>query len=153
MDVVVAKVSGETNTIGINLISEKVSDFTIGGIQFVNLTYGNEKLPSFVNGFYEVVGTSRALTLYIKHHKNKMEVIKPEGKFTNFDAGDSFIIWYKNAYHPVASPNDFTAIFPDFEQQIADFYQFNRELRKTDQKQFMRNLVQTVASLLPKDIR
>ncbi|GEP49466.1 hypothetical protein FNO01nite_01380 [Flavobacterium noncentrifugens] len=152
-DILIVKVYGESNNTGIELIPEKTAGFEIDAKKFVNLSYGTPKLPAFISGFYEVVTGTPELQFYIKHHKEHLESINDRGKFTNYQTQNSFVVCYKNEYRLINSQSDFTRVFPDYLKEIDNFYQINREDKRKDPTQFMRNLLIYTGSLLAKDYK
>jgi len=150
-DLLIAKVYGQSNNTGIELIPEKTTAFNIDTKNFVNLSCLKLQLPTFISGFYEAVTVTPELQLYIKHHKDHTVVINDRGKFTNYQTQNSFVVCYKNEYRQANSQSDFTRIFPQYLKEIDHFYQINREDKRQDPTQFMRNLLIYTGSLLAKD--
>ena len=145
-DIVVAKVAGEFNNTGINLITPKTASFQIGNKTFVNLNYQNANVPEFLKGFYELATYQNGLKLYIKNHKSRVNILNEKGQFTNFETSDSFVLFYRNNYFELRSQNSFLEIFPKSEVKIRKFYQSARDLEKSDQKQFTKNLLQYIGT-------
>ena len=152
-DIIVAKVAGEYNNTGINLITAKTASFQIGNKDFINLNYQNPDTPEFLKGFYELVTYKNDLKLYIKNHKSRINILNEKGQFTNFETSDSFVLFYKNNYFQVRSQNSFIDIFPKLEDKIKNFYQSGRDLEKSDQKQFVKNLLQYIGTFPETEIK
>jgi len=151
-DILIAKVTGESS-IGIELIKSKTASFSLDGRKFVHLNFNNKPVPEFINGYYEWISAGKNLQLYIKHHKDRIEATKREGFITNYESSDSFVIWYKNEFYQIRSQQDYLALFPEHKQAIDSFYQNNYTMRKSDPKQFMRNLFAFTGTLISKDLQ
>ncbi|MCV9926682.1 hypothetical protein OIU83_03430 [Flavobacterium sp. LS1R49] len=139
---------GESEYIAITLIRDKTDSFSINGKNFIKLNKNISSLPQLTTGYYELNTIREGFIFYTKHHKDAEKRINDFGLYYNFSENDSYFIFYKNTYYSVNSKNDILKIFPNQKKQINDFYVMNREMRKSDNNQFMVNLFKYINSSL-----
>ncbi|MFT3793367.1 hypothetical protein [Flavobacterium sp.] len=146
LDNLIAKVDGQNNNTGINLITSKVDYFEMDGKKFVNLNrYDGAR--ALAKGFYEEVAVGAQCQLYVKHQKERQEIVRSDGTFSKFTPAESFVLQRNGVWYAIQSQSSVVAVFPDFQKNIAAFYEANGNLRSTDPKQFMKNLIQHLQSL------
>jgi hypothetical protein len=109
---------GESKYSSIALIQDKISAFTVNGKNFIKLNKEVSPLSQLTTGYYE------------------LNVLR-EG-----------FIFYNNTYYTSNSKSEVLKIFPTLKKQINDFYAMNREIRKSDNDQFMINLLKHINSSL-----
>ncbi|MBZ4036262.1 hypothetical protein K6T82_15925 [Flavobacterium sp. 17A] len=133
----------------ISLIQDKTSAFTLNGKNFVYLNKKLSPLSELTTGYYEITALRDGFNFYIKHSK-KLENKTVDNKvYSNFIDNNSYFIFYKNSFYNSNNKSEILKIFPNQKKQINDFYAMNRELRKSDNDQFMINLLKHInASLL-----
>lgn len=134
----------------VTLIAAKTQSFTLNGKTFVNLNYGDAKVPDFITGFYEQNLTTDRFIFYIKHHKDVREIIKNNRTYKDFQIKNNYILQYKNDFHEITSKSKVIALFPEYKSQINDFYQANRAVEKSDPSQFTAQLLKYIHSLSAK---
>ncbi|MGH2664906.1 hypothetical protein [Flavobacterium sp.] len=147
-DAIVLNLNKDSDNVGINLIKEKTTGFTLCGRKFVNLSIGN-KLPSdYYPGFYEENVVGKGFIFYIKYRKEAKEIV--ETKFVSIDyiVKNEFVLYYKNAFVKINSKRDLTQLFPDYKNKIDDFYVMNRTMETANEVQFMENLMRHINSFL-----
>lgn len=136
----------------LQLFRDRVSEFGIDGHRFLHVPAAADH-PG-ISGFYEVSLENPAFTLLTKHRKKDFDRKDRSSLYYEFlDAKKEHVLWYGNAYHSLERRNDVTALFPDLEEQIDDFYNRARVLRRTNPHGFMLGLMQRLATLLPQDTR
>lgn len=140
-DILVLNPDGGSDNIGINLAQNKVSSFSIQDKNFIKRERKNEDIPEFTTGYYEETKISPDLVLYIKHHKDMQKTINESSLYYTFKENNSFFIDLKGKIYPIKSKSDLIKLFPEQKKQINGFYLLNRELRKSDLNQFMKNLM------------
>ncbi|WP_289664644.1 hypothetical protein [Flavobacterium panacagri] len=140
---------GESKYSTISLIQDKTSSFILNGKNFVNLNKKISTLPQLTTGYYEVTVLRDGFNFYIKHFK-KLENKTVDTKiYSNFIESNSYFVFYKENFYTSNSKSEILKIFPNQKKQINDFYAMNREIRKSDNDQFMINLLKHInASLL-----
>lgn len=149
-DIAVAKVDGENNTLGIDLITPKTAYFHMDGKKFVNLNYQNAARPKFIEGFYEEDRLNNQLALYTKHFKESSEVLRSNGVFYKYDLKRKFVFEYKNVFYRLASKSDVVSVFPQLEKEINIFFERNSALANEDLQLFYLTLLKHLNELLPK---
>lgn len=147
-DILALNPFGESENIGVNVIKTKVQFFSIKDKNFVNIDKKDPAVPEFTAGYYEENKISPDFVLYIKHHKNQQKTIVESVLYYHFKEDTSFFLDLKNKTYSIKSKNDVIKLFPEQKKQINGFYLMNRELRKSDEKQFMRNLMKYISNFL-----
>ncbi|MEO8516097.1 MAG: hypothetical protein ABI426_05095 [Flavobacterium sp.] len=130
----------ESNYIGINLNKEKIKSFSINKKTFVNLSAPTLP-PDFAKGFYQESIVGKSFTFYIKHYKQKSELIKDYGVFSKYTYKTEFILSFKNKFEEMSSKKSITNQFPEYKKKISDFYVMNEYLEKENKIKFMENLM------------
>jgi hypothetical protein len=146
-DIIIAKTADGKGNLGINLITEKVAQFTLNGKKFVNLNYDG-KSPKF-SGFYEEDVLTSKLSFYTKYRKDNIEVLRNEGVFYKYAASTNFVFRYLNQLHPISSQSDAVRVFPQFEKEISDFFVRNTVLEQSDKKLFFMTLLKQLHNSHP----
>jgi len=139
---------GESKYSSISLIQDKTSSFSMNGKNFVNLNKKIASLPELTTGYYEVTALRDGFNFYIKHFK-KLENKTVDNKvYSNFIESNSYFVFYNNTFYTSNSKGEILKIFPNQKKQINDFYAMNREIRKSDNDQFMINLFKHINAAL-----
>jgi len=138
----------ESENIGINLIQNKVESFSIKDRNFIKIDKKDNGVPEFTTGYYEESKTAPDFIFYIKHHKGQQKVISEGTLSYTFKENTSYFLSLKNKVYQINSKNEIIKIFPEQKKQINGFYLMNRELRKTDLNQFMKNLMKYINNSL-----
>ncbi len=147
-DIVIIKVQGDNNKLGINSITDKTESFSIYGKKFVNLNY-NSVAPKFVSGFYEEEILNDKITFYTKYNKYNIEVLQSNGVFYKFEESQTFVFRFQNNYYQLGSKTDAVAIFPKLEKDIDAFYEKNTALENAGKKLFYKTLLNNISQSLP----
>lgn len=147
-DILVLNPFGETENIGINVIATKVSSFSIKEKNFVNIDRKDPELPEFTAGYYEENKILPDFIFYIKYRKNQQKLIKEDRIFYHFRDKTTFFLDLKSRIYSINTKNDIIRLFPDQKKEINGFYLMNRELKKSDLNQFMRNLMKYISTSL-----
>lgn len=140
-DLLVLNPYGESENTGINLIQNKVESFSILDKNFVKIDKKNNTVPEFTIGYYEETKIGPDFTFYIKHHKDMQKTASENGLYYTFKENNTFFIDFKNQIYAIKGKSDILKLFPEQKKQINGFYLMNRELRKSDLNQFMKNLM------------
>ena len=135
---------GESNRIGIVLIQDKVDSFSINGKNFVKINKNNSSLTDFATGYYETSPIGENFIFYIKHLKDIHKRIDGNGLYYNFTEKNQFFIKYKTLFYTINSKSDIIKIFPEYKKQINEFYSSNRKILKSDENQFMEDLMKHI---------
>lgn len=147
-DILVLNPFGESENTSINVIQNKVESFSIQDKNFIKIDRKIETVPEFITGYYEENKIAPDFIFYIKHHKVQQKVIAENGLFYSFKDSNSFFVDLKNKIYVINGKNDLIKLFPEQKKQINGFYLMNRELKKSDLNQFMKNLMKYTANSL-----
>ena len=154
-DILVCKPIGQYDYMGINIIKEKTSGFTIYDKQFVNINYSNPSCPEYMNGYYQEIIFSKNNILYIKHHKSRTKVIDTktisdgvnQNSTDEFKEKNEFILKHKDVYNRISSKSDIIKIFPEYKSAIKNYYSKNIQLEELDNKVFIENLIKEINTI------
>ncbi|MBS7252903.1 hypothetical protein [Flavobacterium branchiicola] len=149
-DQLIFKQKDQTDNLAINLIKDKVNFFSIKNKKFVNLKSEALKFPSIINGIYEENYVGDLVSLYIKHHKEKIKVFQSDGVYYNYIYKTDYIIKYNNYFYKVDSQKEVKKIFPSVKKEINNYYKVDKKLEHSDKTQFMENLTKQINSFLKK---
>jgi len=136
-DLLLLKTNGEQDLRAVSVIKNKTKNFFLSGKKFVNLD---------ALGFHEEEIKSKDVTLFTKHLKTKSEKIEKNYVVSEFVNRKQFLISYKNTFIKY-SKNELLKIYPNFNSEINNYYSENSRLEKTDEQQFVGNLLTYLESL------
>jgi hypothetical protein len=139
-DDLILKPSGESDKNPIILNKSKVKSYSINQKNYINLSYGNSTLPEFINGFYEENFKESKIIYYIKHVKNKKNLINDSNLYDDFISNRYYFIFYKNTYHEISSRKDVIEILPEYKKIINEYYS-NNSNEKSDKSKFLKDLI------------
>lgn len=149
-DQILYKQNDQTDNLAIALIKYKVDFFHINNTKFVNLKSESIKFPSIIKGILEENYVGNELTLYIKHRKEKLEILQSDGIYYNFIYKTDYIIKYNNSFYKIDSEKDVKKIFPLYKKEISNYFKKNARLEKLDKRQFIGNLTKEINDHLKK---
>jgi hypothetical protein len=149
-DQIIYKQNDQTDNLSIALIKHKVDFFIIKNTKFVNLKSESIKFPRIVKGILEEGYVGNEISLYIKHRKEKLEVLQSDGVYYNFIYKTDYIIKYNNIFYKIDSEKDIKKIFPSYKKEIRNYFKKNERLEQSDKKQFVGNLTKEINDLLNK---
>ncbi|HLF52212.1 hypothetical protein [Flavobacterium sp.] len=147
-DLLVLKPNSAYDYMGLNLTQEKTDSFLIHGKNFVNLSNLKSPKPEFINGYYEECVIGKTYIFYIKHHKDRREFINVKTVYDVFEEDNEYVLYHKNTFQKVSSKKDIRTIFPEYKNQINEFYLMNQKMERLDKKQFMENLMKYINNFL-----
>ncbi|KQC28971.1 hypothetical protein [Flagellimonas eckloniae] len=132
---IIQKAGGGT----IKLFKENIESFEIEGRVFEQI-YA-ESLPT---GFYEVLVKNAFFTLYAKRVKKKFER-KDTFIFDEFlDGRSEYVLCYTNKYVLLKSKKSITGLFPEFKNDINEYYRKVNWRTKTDTDGFHIGLMKRI---------
>jgi hypothetical protein len=152
-DVLVISPLNESENFGVNITTYKVKSFSIKDKNFVNIDKKDSLVPQFATGYYEENKIAPNAIFYIKHHKNQQKVINDGMLSYLFKENNLYYLNLKNKIYPIKNKNNLIKSLPDQKKQINEFYLMNRELRKSDENQFMRNLMKYISNSLSIELK
>ncbi|WP_125723299.1 hypothetical protein [Flavobacterium ustbae] len=147
-DILVLNPYGSSELIGISLVKDKVESFSLYNRNFIKLNKEQYNLPGFVTGYYEVTENTTDFAFYIKHSKTIQKVVREDGVFYQFKPKSNYLLGYKKSLYTVDSKSEIIKIFPEKKKNINEFYEMNRDLRKSDLNLFMKNLMKYINNSL-----
>lgn len=137
-DELVLNPANENEYIKINLIKENIINFIIQNKKFVQIK------SIQLNGFYEESLIGKNFVFYIKHYKEKKEILKDNRAYSSYFYKTRYYLFHDNKYKEIISKKDLIKTYPKNKSQINDFYDSNRNLKKENQLKFMKNLFQYI---------
>ncbi|MEW7291507.1 hypothetical protein [Aquimarina sp. 2304DJ70-9] len=138
--------SGTTVSI-IQLIRDKIDEFTIDGYRFIRITDILEDNTS-INGFYEVLVEDSSFSLLKKNKKNRRKNIQA-GRLLSYEfaSANSYILLMNKKYKKVTTAKaDIIKIFPEHKKEIKQFYEAYKRLRKSEPDTFMQRLFKKIVN-------
>ncbi|RED25323.1 hypothetical protein BD847_2073 [Flavobacterium cutihirudinis] len=147
-DILVLNPFGQSENIGISLIQNKISSFSIKDLNFVKIDRKIETVPEFTTGYYEEIKFAADFVFYIKHRKIQLKTLSETGVYYNFKEDNTFFVDLKGTVYQIKGKNDILKLFPEQKKQINGFYLMNREQRKSDLNLFMKNLMKYISNSL-----
>nr|WP_294787321.1 hypothetical protein [uncultured Flavobacterium sp.] len=145
-DELILKSEGD-GLIEINLIKENVQYFKLYDRKFVNLN-SDKLLPANLrSGYYEENQVGKNFIFYIKHYKDKKEIIKGTENFIDYYYKNQFVLFINGKYNLVNSKSELIKLFPNEKNKINDFYLLNRNLKSENEPRFMENLMRYINSI------
>jgi hypothetical protein len=139
---------GDSKYSSIAVIQDKTSAFYVNGKNFVKLNKEVSTLPQLTTGYYELTALREGFNFYIKHFKKMESKTQDYKAYSYFTEDNSYFIFYNKTFYTSNSKSEIIKIFPDQKKQINDFYAMNREIRKSDNDQFMINLLKFINTSL-----
>jgi len=131
----------ESPYIQINLLKEKVDSFKIDNEKFINL---KQTSTNFKSGYYEEVIIGNNAVLYIKYNKEKNDVIRGYSVFIDYKSHSDYLLLKDNKFTLINDKTELIKLYPNQKRKINDFFLMNKDLRKTNQVLFMKNLIQYI---------
>lgn len=136
---------GDYSNIAIDLILDKVSEFTLNNNHFVKLnSVDTNRFPA--NQYYEQITINPTSTIYVLHHKIRKEVFKGDAILDHFSKQNEYYLSTHGEIVLINSKRDAIKAFPNLKRNINDFASANRNLLKTDRSTFMENLLRFVST-------
>ncbi|MBW1657196.1 hypothetical protein [Flavobacterium quisquiliarum] len=145
-DELILKSEGE-GLFEINLIKENVQYFKVYDRKFVNLNLDKQFPLNFRSGYYEENLIGENFIFYIKHYKDKKEIIKGTETFIDYYYKNQFVLFINGKYNLINSKSELIKIFPNEKSKINDFYLMNRNLKSENESKFMENLMRYINSI------
>lgn len=139
-DQLITKLNGDKSYINIELIKNKVKNFTINKHNFIN---SKSLLSDTVSdlGFLELVYTSTNYKFLIKRIKKVSKKLNNRKYVFTFKSDDVYYLFYENKIYEISSYRELRNILPDLKKEINDFYKSNKRLLKDNEEVFFVNLL------------
>lgn len=130
-----------SDIISINLIHDRVAGFTINNKKFIYINSLLFPLNPIKTGYYEENLSGKDFIFYIRHHRDKREVLKGASVFNEFDDNYEYFIKRDGIFNKVSTKKDLIKLFPDQKRKINDFYSASGKLKKTNEPLFYEKLI------------
>ncbi|ESU29385.1 hypothetical protein FLJC2902T_07830 [Flavobacterium limnosediminis JC2902] len=130
-----------SDAVSLNLIQDKVTSFSINNKKFVYLHSLSLPLAQLKTGYYEENVLGKKFIFYIRHHRDKREVLKGSSVFHEFDDNYEYFIKKEGNFHKISTKKDIIKLFPEYKRKINDFYFSSKKLLKTDEPLFYEKLM------------
>lgn len=145
-DLLIVKLREDSNLVIYQLLNEKLTAFSIGDHQFVQINT-DPTADNDLEGFYEILATKNQMKLLKRHRKNLDQVLEEDFVYYQFfDAEPEYYLALGKEYFPVNSRRDFLRLFKEDKREIRDFYRNYKSLRRSQSDQFMINLFNDIIS-------
>ncbi|MEM9648344.1 MAG: hypothetical protein AAF969_07670 [Bacteroidota bacterium] len=128
----------------LQLIKDRVREFTIDGRRFRNMGCGMDE-QAHGSGFYEVLQENASFSFLKKHYKEKFSKYGKNRVFHKFTDMTKYFLVYKNHCYTIKSKKDIFKIFPHFRTELK-----SRSLGKSRARDeaYLTRLLQTVDYLI-----
>ena len=147
-DKLIVKLPSYSAYIILQLISDKIDEFSIKNHQFIKVYDKHEEFfNETLSGFYEITYQSKHLNLLKKHVKSRKERLGENFVYSLFKDKSEYFIIFNGRYYKINSKSELKKIFPKLEKNINSFYNSNKRLLKSDQDTFMTYLMNHISSL------
>jgi len=147
-DILIYRPTAESGNIGIELIAQNVDYFMLNNKKFVNVGKTVSPMITFIKGYYEESLNGKNFIFYIKHHKDRKDVMNETRSYTEFEDNNEYFIFRNDTYHKIASKSDIIALFPDLKKKINDLYSMNKSLEKENKYLFYETVIHKINYLL-----
>ncbi len=108
----------------IQLIKEKVAQFSMAGHSFINITPDSLFSSGLTPGFYDVLAAGK-LSLLVRHTKNIQPYIRQTIELKIFSK-DHYYLKKNNGYSAISSKKSFLEQFGDKRKQVQQFIRQNK---------------------------
>ena len=115
----------------LELISEKISLFTLGPHTFVRLAADEAK--TITSGFHELLYDGKT-KVYVRREKSLQQKVESNDIIFNFDEKNRIYIKKDGVYYPVKTKNSVLEVFNDRKQEIRAFMKKNGRINKNDRE-------------------
>ena len=146
-DILIFKPYGESENFGIELINDKVSQFSINNKKFINLSNITKDSIKGIKGYYEENFVSERISFYIKHKKGTKTFIQNQAVYNDFEVENEFLLLINNNYNQIKNKKDVVTLFTQYKNEINNFYSDNSKLQKINKTEFYEKLFRFIDNL------
>ena len=146
-DILIFKPYGESENFGIELINDKVSQFSINNKKFINLSNITKDSIKGIKGYYEENFVSERISFYIKHKKGTKTFIQNQAVYNDFEVENEFLLLINNDYNQIKNKKDVVTLFTQYKNEINNFYSDNSKLQKINKTEFYEKLFRFIDNL------
>jgi len=112
-----------------------ITQFELDGHLFKKLSF-SLKSNSNVSGFFEILLTNDAISVFKKHQK-KLSRIVDEETYYEFKDQFQYYIQYKNTYYLLKKVSLLSSIFPEYKTHIKNSFKKHEKLRKSNRDNYL----------------
>ncbi|HSD14679.1 MAG TPA: hypothetical protein VLB74_08530 [Flavobacterium sp.] len=142
----------ESNAIGIELIREKTTSFTVNNKKFIYIANLFFQINQIKPGYYEENVTGKNFIFYIKHHRDKREILKGSSVFYEFEDNYEYYIKKDNSFNRISSKKDLIRLFPEYKRKINDFYFSSKKLLKSNEPLFFEKMITYLTNAMENNV-
>lgn len=142
----------ESDVIGIELIPEETTSFSINNKKFIYITNLFFQTNQMKSGYYEENVTGKNFTFYIKHHRDKREILKGTSVFYEFEDNYEYYIKKDNSFTRISSKKDLIRFFPEHKRKINDFYFSSKKILKSNEPLFYEKMMAYLNNVMENNI-
>lgn len=124
-------IPNKRSTVEIRLLSEKLSDFTIGNHQFTHLLPDSVTVNAPPAGFYEVLYKGKTTAL-VHHRKRILNTGRAEENLSHYQQYDYWYLEQNGKYHSIHKNSDLINAFGSKNSTLKDFLKKNHLNFKED---------------------
>lgn len=135
-----------SNFLGINLIGENISYFSLNNKIFSNSDQFYNFSIAFKKGFYQEIKFSDQFVLYVKHFKYKREIINEKSILVDYDLKNEFIIQFKGLFYSVNTKKEISKLFLASKDKIYSYFREKKMVEKENKVLFMTDLMKVIYS-------
>lgn len=146
-DELIAKIPSKSAFIVLKLVKDKITDFKIGGREFIALKSKRSNKEPKNKNFFEILYKGDNISLLQKHYKDKKEKLDKKIKYNEFTYKTNYLIVSNGKHSFIKSKKDIIRLFPDFKKEINRFFGKNSNIRKSTKRIFLKQLVNYINSL------
>ena len=144
-DQVIVNLQGQSGNSIIMLNDDIIESFTVNGITFNQVKTNNEDLK----GFYAILTENNGVICYKRYRKSQKKYIQNKNIYYEFSDFNEYILSIPSGIYPIKSKSDFIKVFPEYKNEINNFYRKYKRLIDSNYDMFLAQLTNEVSSLIP----
>ncbi len=144
-DQVIVNLQGQSGNSIIELNADRIEQFTLNGITFNQVKTNNKDLK----GFYAILTENNGVICYKRYRKSQKKYIQNKNIYYEFSSFNEYVLNIPSGIYPIKSKSDFIKVFPEYKNEINNFYRKNKKLIDSNYDMFLAQLTNEVSSLIP----
>ncbi|MDY8138141.1 hypothetical protein [Aquimarina sp. 2201CG5-10] len=148
-DQLITKLKLGYGEVALQLVKDKVQEFTLDNTRFINVLADNLK-QNDKEGFYEVLLDTPMLTLFKKHLKSRRKRVRNGQVYYEFISNYNYMLFYDKKYIDIKNRKIIIETFPSFKNEIISHYSIAKKLQKSDPDAFKKSLFKKIEGLISK---
>jgi hypothetical protein len=146
-DQVIVNLEGQSGNSIIQLNDDRIEKFTLNGITFLQVATNSED----TDGFYAILTENNDIVSYKRYRKSQKKYIQNKNIYYEFSAYNEYMVSAPSGIFPIKSKSDFIKVFPEYKNEINNFYRKNKKLIDSNYDLFLVQLTNEVGSLISKN--